>query len=76
MASAPQPALDFSALLAAAIAWRQTTNPEVPWQAEFNGNSLALRLNDFPDEPLYTLLVNDNPLGDFDDWPAAWMRAV
>jgi hypothetical protein len=30
-------------------------------------------MNDFPAEPLYTLLVNDAEF-DFDNWPAAWVR--
>jgi hypothetical protein len=33
-----------------------------------------LQVNDFPNEPLYTLLVGNTAIGDFDDWPPLWTR--
>jgi hypothetical protein len=34
----------------------------------------VVRVNDFPEEHLYTLYVNDEELGDFDEWPRQWAR--
>jgi hypothetical protein len=33
-----------------------------------------IRLNDFPAQPLYTLLIDGEAALDFDDWPVAWQR--
>lgn len=74
MATAPKPAYDFAALLSTPLEWKETGEPEFPWEAHWNGNRLSLRLNDFPEQPLYTLMESGHQLGDFDDWPPAWKR--
>ncbi len=56
------------------IAWRKTADPKRPFAAEFEGEKCLLRLNDFPDEHLYTLLVNGVEVTDFDDWSSRWTR--
>jgi hypothetical protein len=61
------------------VTWERTVRTEFPYIASVTWPECAvqtwtLRLNDFPDEPLYTLLVDGKPLGDFDDWPAQWQR--
>lgn len=33
-----------------------------------------IRLNDFPRQPLYTLLIDGVEQVDFDAWPACWQR--
>lgn len=60
--------------LARAVEWRDTGDPERPWEAEVEGERWTVRLNDFPEEPLYTLLVDGAPAGDFHDWPERWRR--
>ena len=60
--------------LQAPIVWLQADDVEYPYAAVFDGNKLLLRLNDFPDEHLYTLIVNNKELASFDDWPKAWTR--
>ena len=55
------------------IRWRR------PWFKEkyivatttHNGRELKVRINDFPDEPMFTL-VSANGQIDFDDWPPQW----
>lgn len=33
-----------------------------------------VRLNDFPDEPCHTLLIDGDEVLHFDDWPSFWFR--
>ena len=56
------------------VAWKQGIDPIYPYEAEFNREKLVIRLNDFPDESLYTLIVNDEEVASFDDWPEPWNR--
>jgi hypothetical protein len=57
------------------IIWRRSTDPEFPYKTEFGGDRLSIRLNDFPHDRLYTLIVNDRESENFDDWPEHWDRA-
>lgn len=38
-----------------------------------NGINLYIRMNDFPDEPLYTLIEMDEDIIHFNDWPENWI---
>jgi hypothetical protein len=59
---------------ATAIAWEHTGDGEFPYRAELDGRELVVRVNDFPAEPLYTLLIGGAEVEDLEDWPAAWVR--
>ncbi len=52
------------------LSWARTGQGEFPYAA---GNWL-IRINDFPAEPMYTLLVDNREIGDFDDWPPCWIK--
>jgi hypothetical protein len=56
------------------VVWRCSSDAEYPLEALFDSDRLALRLNDFPDEHLYTLLLNGEEIASFDEWPAQWVR--
>lgn len=56
------------------VVWNRAGDPSYPFQTEFEGDRLALRLNDFPEESLYTLMVNGEEVIGFDDWPELWPR--
>ena len=56
------------------INWHKTTDPFYPYAAIFNNRNLKLRLNDFPEEPMYTLLVDGETIESFDEWPSCWTR--
>jgi hypothetical protein len=56
------------------VEWRRTATAEVPYEAEIDGRRWAVRVNDFPAEPLYTLFIDGAPAQDLDEWPAAWVR--
>ena len=42
--------------------------------AREEGTVWRIRLNDFPDQPCFTLLKEDEAVIHFDDWPAFWTR--
>lgn len=56
------------------IIWRKSDDLECPWAAEVEGHQLGLVLGDYPDEVLYTLLVDGEQVERFDNWPPSWMR--
>jgi hypothetical protein len=58
------------------VTWRKTKGPTALWRAEVGPQSWSLRVNDFPEENLYTLLINDQEIGHFDDWPPPWVRSA
>lgn len=61
-------------LTAVPIAWQHSGDGEYPYHAEVDGRALAVRVNDFPAEPLYTLIVDGAESVDLDDWPSVWRR--
>lgn len=65
---------DLDALIRTPVEWQETDDVDFPYRARLGGVEWTIRLNDFPDEPLFTLVRNGKPLADFDDWPARWRR--
>jgi len=63
-----------SDLLNAEIVWKKRDNPVIPYFVVFEGVNCVIRVNDFPEETLYTLMIEDGETFDFDDWPAQWKR--
>lgn len=60
---------------AAPITWTHTGDGEFPYRTTWNDRTYTIRKNDFPAEPLYTLLVDGTTeVEDFDDWPPAWNK--
>jgi hypothetical protein len=45
-----------------------------PMGAEGRQSELTVRINDFPDERLFSLLEEGEQIGDFNDWPRNWER--
>lgn len=56
------------------IIWHKTNDPEYPYETTQESQKLTIRLNDFPEEHLYTLLADAEPIVSFDDWPELWIR--
>jgi hypothetical protein len=54
------------------ILWQETEDPDFPYDAVVDGDRWRLRINDFPEEPLFTLFINDEEWGHFDDLPPLW----
>jgi uncharacterized protein YjaG (DUF416 family) len=61
--------------LARDVAWDDTGDVDFPWSAAVDGARWRVRINDFPDEPMYSLEIDGVVVGDFHDWPAHWARA-
>lgn len=61
--------------LAETLVWRKTADPKHPYVTECDGDRFVIRVNDFPDDHLYTLFANDVKLADFDEWPSHWKRS-
>ena len=53
------------------IIWRKAQPSGKGFIAEVDGEKCKLRINDFPDEPLYTLIYKGIEY-DFDDAPEIW----
>jgi hypothetical protein len=60
--------------LAQELLWTATGDVEHPWAVEVAGYSWRVRLNDFPDDFMYSLLIGDAEVGSFHDWPETWQR--
>lgn len=56
------------------IEWMETNDAEYPFRAFCDGEELVLRLNDFPDEPLYTVIIDGDEQGDYEEWSPLWSR--
>lgn len=64
--------MDWLALLKQSkIDWQKTTESPYLFRAVLQGKSVYLRLNDFPDEPLCTAII-DGKETDLDDFPKSW----
>ena len=56
------------------IIWSRTPDAEFPYEASDRGKALTIRVNDFPDDHFYSLLVDNEGVAEFDDWPVNWIR--
>jgi hypothetical protein len=54
------------------VGWVATKDPIFPFWSSVNGENWIIRVNDFPDEHLYTLMINGQEDQSFDHWPEQW----
>lgn len=56
------------------IIWESYSGNDVDmlFESVSSGLDLKVRLNDFPDEPLYSLICNGRVVIHFDNWPGFW----
>jgi len=59
-------------LLKMKIAWQPVKFTKTEWFAIIDGEKYSLRMNDFPDEPLYTIF-NQEDIINIDDAPMGWI---
>ncbi len=58
------------------VRFKRGDDAEFPYRATVDSEEWTVRLNEFPDEPLYTLLIEGEEFTDFDDWPPTWTKPV
>ena len=63
---------ELGAFLARELSWHTTDDPEYPWATDLEGERWQVRLNDFPDDFMYSLVIDNSDVGDFHDWPEPW----
>lgn len=64
---------DFPWLLSEGVNWQKVSEPGViRYRAWVRASDWKIRLNDFPSEPLFTLLINGEEVIHFTDWPNHW----
>jgi hypothetical protein len=51
------------------VVFRKTNNHPILYITNVDGLDWKVTMNDFPDEPLYTIYIDDNPVMSFNDWP-------
>lgn len=57
------------------LTWRLTGDAMRPWDTEVDGKLWQVRLNDYPEEPMYGLLIDGAKIDDFHEWPQnTWDR--
>lgn len=61
-------------LLARPVTWQSPGDPLIHWRAEVEGAVWQVRLNDFPDDFMYSLVISGQDQGRFHDWPETWTR--
>lgn len=54
------------------IIWQQHPSSQKCWIASIGDRTLYLRMNNFPEEPMYTL-ISSAMIEDFDDLPDKWI---
>lgn len=56
------------------VTWGRTGELLRPFSAVVNGQTWIVRIGEFPEEPLYTLIVDAVTVGSFSTWPEGWDR--
>lgn len=72
--SAP-PSIALGDCLTRQMTWFSTNDPVAFWRTEAGPQIWTVRVNNFPEDHLYTLFINGHEIGDFDEWPIRWVRA-
>ena len=62
---------ELERLLESGVEWQATSESKYVFRTVFEGRHFELRLNDFPDEPLCTIMVDDHQI-DVDSFPETW----
>lgn len=70
----PQASPELGERLNRNLSWRSTSDVDYPWVTDVEGETWRVRLNDFPDDFMYTLVIDDAIIGSFHDWPDSWRR--
>ena len=64
----------MTTIFTTAIKWDRSGDSLCPYLAHLNGKIYKIRLNDFPEEPMYSLLMDGEVVESFDSWPKVWHK--
>ena len=56
------------------IHWKKSGGAEYPYEILMNEGYFQIRVNDFPEELLYSLLIDGEVIVDFNNWPDKWKK--
>ncbi|GGA15857.1 hypothetical protein [Dyella caseinilytica] len=56
------------------VEWSKCHQGAFAYEAKASSSDWKLRMNNFPDEPLFTLFIDAKEVLHFNDWPKAWKR--
>lgn len=56
------------------ILWIPCKTDEFIYESLFCNDFYQIKLNDFPDEILYTLFKNNQEMHSFNNWPEKWKK--
>lgn len=56
------------------LSWQETEDTDFPFAGHWGGAAARLRLNDHPAEPLFSIIVQGQNVGNLEAWPEAWSR--
>lgn len=70
----PKLRADLSRFMNRTVRWRPTGDAFFPWAARVRKVWWVLRVNSFPDHPIYTLFVGGARRGDVEEVPRRWLQ--
>lgn len=66
--------MNIEEVLELPVPWQWTGEATFAYTAVVEGSTFMIRVNDFPEEDLYTLLVDGDEIVDFTTWPKIWVH--
>ncbi len=54
------------------VPWEETQDTRYPYRAKVDEQDWRIRMNNFPDEPLYTLIIDRREIIHFNEPPSGW----
>lgn len=63
-------------ILGQKISWNSVLDPREPLIGKVRAKRYKIRINDFPEEALFSLADEGGTLWDFDDWPTLWTKVA
>ncbi len=62
----------YKSYLTRSMKWYRCEDPCYPFVTKLEDEACKIRINDFPNKQMYTLIINDEEILSFDDWPCYW----
>ncbi|QBG47696.1 hypothetical protein EGM51_09935 [Verrucomicrobia bacterium S94] len=56
------------------VNWNKSNIQCIIGTAKVGDNTWVIRMNDFPDEPFHSLIINNQEVIHFNDWPEFWNK--